>query len=56
MTSKTRPLESQKLEDFRCPRCAALQFRVGEAKGVVEVKCRKCGYKFSRELGEKQAR
>jgi len=51
-TSGPLRLEPKMLSDFRCPRCHALLFRVSEGKGMIEVKCRKCGYVARMHLKE----
>ena len=44
-----RPLAQLALQPHRCPRCRALLF-MAEGQGVIEIKCRRCGYLFRRQL------
>lgn len=37
------------LRQERCPKCHALLFEA-DAEGIIEIKCRKCGYIVRREL------
>jgi len=52
MIEKLVKLQQETLTDFRCPRCHALLFKASEGKGMIEVKCRKCGYMVLMHLKE----